>query len=42
MAMQTWMAIWPEIAAETAELSLAEAHAIVVERAEGVLPWTPP
>jgi hypothetical protein len=41
-AMQAWTAIWPEVAAETAELPLAEAHAIVVARAEGVLPWAPP
>lgn len=41
-AMQAWTAVWPEVAAETAELPLAQAHAIVVERAEGVLPWTPP
>ena len=40
-AMQAWTAVWPEVAAETAELPLAEAHAVVVERAEGVLPRAP-
>jgi len=41
-AMQAWTAVWPEVAAQAAALPLAEAHAIVVERAEGVLPWAPP
>lgn len=40
-AIQAWSEIWPEVAAEIAERPLMEAHAIVVARAEGVLPWTP-
>ncbi len=41
-AMQPWAEIWQEVAAEIAERPLAEAHATVVERAAGVLPWAPP
>lgn len=41
-AMQAWIEIWPEVAAEVSELPLEKAHAIVVVRAEGVLPWAPP
>lgn len=41
-AMQPWAEIWPEVSAEVTGLPLLEAHAIVVERAEGVLPWAPP
>lgn len=41
-AMQPWTEIWPEVVAETEDRPLAEAHAILVARAEGVLPWKPP
>ncbi len=40
-AMQGWTEVWPEVAAEIAELSLTEAHAVVMKRAAGVLPWAP-
>jgi hypothetical protein len=40
-AMQAWTEGWPGLAAEIAECPLMEAHAIVVARAEGVLPWAP-
>ncbi len=41
-AMEAWTEIWPEVAAEIADRPLPEAHARVVERAQGVLPWVPP
>ena len=34
-----WAALWPEVHREIADLPLEEAHAIVVGRAEGVLPF---
>lgn len=40
-AMQAWSEVWPEVGAEIAGRPLEEAHAILLARAEGVLPWTP-
>ena len=40
-ASSDWATQWPDVSAEIAGLSLAEAHPIVVERAEGVLPFNP-
>ena len=39
--MQGWSKIWPEVSAEIAALPLLEAHAKLVERATGVLPFAP-
>lgn len=39
-AAEKWRSAWPEIAGEIAGLSLLDAHHIVVERADGVLPTT--
>ncbi len=41
-AMQAWAKIWPEVAAEIAELPLRQAHARMLARAECVLPRVPP
>ncbi len=41
-AMQAWAKTWPEVADETADLPLSQAHATIVARAEGVLPPVPP
>ncbi len=41
-AMQAWTEIWPEVSAEIADRPLQAAHARVVEREQGVLPWVPP
>ncbi len=41
-AMQAWAEIWPEVSAEIEGRPLPDAHARVVERAHGVLPWVPP
>jgi len=38
----TWAGRWPDVEVETAGLSLTRAHAIVMARAEGVLPFQPP
>lgn len=40
-AAEDWAALWPEVARETADLPLEEAHRVVVARAEGVLPYEP-
>jgi len=37
-AAQPWQRLWPEVQREVADLPLPQAHAIVVRRAEGVLP----
>lgn len=39
---ESWAAMWPQVAAETAGLPLDRAHALVAARAEGVLPFDPP
>jgi hypothetical protein len=41
-AAARWYELWPSVAAEIAELSLTEAHAVVVERATTVLPASVP
>ncbi len=41
-AARDWAAAWPEVARVTANLPLLQAHAIVAERAEGVLPCALP
>ena len=38
-AAEDWSAMWPEVARQVVGLSLLQAHAIVVSRAEGVLPF---
>ena len=38
-AARAWRALWPAVAQETAGHPLREAHAVVVARAEGVLPF---
>jgi hypothetical protein len=40
-AAAAWASLWPEVARQIERLSLREAHAIVVARAEGVLPFRP-
>ena len=40
-AAQAWHQAWPEVARETAEIPLTQAHAIIVRRAEGLLPRQP-
>ncbi len=40
-AAQGWREAWPEVEAEIAGMPLTEAHAIVVRRAEGLLPRQP-
>ncbi len=40
-ASRAWSEQWPRVAKEVAGRPLAEAHAIVVSRAEGVLPFEP-
>lgn len=41
-AAAAWAASWPEVQREIGARPLAEAHAIVCRRAEGVLPFAPP
>jgi len=41
-AAARWYELWPSVAAEIVELSLTEAHAVVVERATTVLPTSVP
>ena len=38
-ASRDWAAIWPEISKKLASFPLTEAHALMTERAEGVLPF---
>ncbi len=38
-AAEKWLAIWPEVQKEVAECPLIEAHKIIVNRANGVLPF---
>lgn len=40
-AGRAWSTLWPEVAGEISGLPLAQAHRIVVARAEGVLPLAP-
>jgi hypothetical protein len=40
-AAEPWAALWPEVAKQIAARPLAEAHAVVTARAEGVLPFAP-
>ncbi|MBA7698054.1 hypothetical protein ES703_106728 [subsurface metagenome] len=39
-AASAWSSIWPDVAKEIADCPLMEAHAIIVKRAEKVLPFT--
>jgi hypothetical protein len=39
-ASASWYALWPGVAAEIADLPLARAHSVVLEKAAGVLPLT--
>ncbi|RCK80801.1 MAG: hypothetical protein OZSIB_2689 [Candidatus Ozemobacter sibiricus] len=41
-AAARWAAIWPEVSREMASLPLAAAHALMIRRAEGVLPVAVP
>lgn len=41
LAAEAWAALWPRVQREIEELSLPEAHALVVSRAAGVLPFVP-
>ena len=41
-ASQAWSGIWKDVAKEIAGLSLMDAHKIIVQRAEGILPQTLP
>ena len=41
-AAAPWASIWPDVQREIAGKSLADAHAIVCARADGVLPFAPP
>ena len=38
-AAEEWLAIWPDVQRETAGHSLIEAHNIIVDKAEGILPF---
>lgn len=40
-AADLWRSRWPDIAAETEGLSLADAHQRIVSQAEGILPFAP-
>jgi hypothetical protein len=40
-AATAWAAAWPSVQRELATLPLAEAHRLLVARAEGVLPYAP-
>jgi hypothetical protein len=40
-AAEAWAALWPRVQREIEALPLAEAHALVVSRAAGVLPFVP-
>jgi len=40
-AAEGWAVAWPDVAREIAGRSLQEAHPIVIERAEGILPYEP-
>ncbi len=40
-AAEAWAAAWPEVSRELTGLPLPEAHALLVERAEGTLPFRP-
>jgi hypothetical protein len=41
-AAENWAALWTRLEREAASLSLPEAHQLLVERAERVLPFAPP
>lgn len=41
LASEAWAALWPRVQREIEGLSLPEAHALVVSRAAGVLPFVP-
>ena len=40
-AASAWAAAWPDVSRKIADMPLPEAHAILIERAEGVLPLRP-
>ncbi len=40
-AAKAWQAAWPEVERETAAMPLTQAHAVIVQRAEGLLPRQP-
>lgn len=40
-AAQAWRAAWPEVERQTSGMALTQAHAVVVRRAEGLLPLLP-
>ncbi|HET9768661.1 MAG TPA: hypothetical protein VFS60_17575 [Thermoanaerobaculia bacterium] len=41
VAGESWAALWPAVQRQLVDLALADAHALVVARAEGVLPHEP-
>jgi hypothetical protein len=41
-AAEAWASAWPDVSRQIAALPLREAHRIVTDRAEGVLPFVPP
>ena len=38
-AAEEWLEIWPDVQRETAGHSLIEAHNIIVDKADGILPF---
>jgi hypothetical protein len=40
-ASEKWMAMWQSVEKEISDKSLFEAHQIIIQRAEGVLPFSP-
>ena len=40
-AAEKWIALWPEIEKEISGMPLSDAHQVMVQRAEGVLPFAP-
>jgi hypothetical protein len=40
-AAEAWAELWPDVQRQTASLPLLDAHRLVTERAEGVLPFEP-
>lgn len=40
-ASESWAALWPELEQEIRDVSLPEAHGIIINRADGILPFRP-